>query len=79
MTEPEVSPRVAAEIVEDLSRPGVPQPLRLTEGETKALRLIADGLTYSDVARRLYVSETTIDNHARNTQQKAQMFRDWPA
>lgn len=76
--ERQVSPRVAAEIVAELSQPDVPSLLRLSEGESSALRLIAEGLTYRDVSHRLFVSETTVENHARNTQQKSQMYHDWP-
>jgi DNA-binding NarL/FixJ family response regulator len=35
----------------------------LTDREVEVLRLIADGLTNTDIARRLHLSEKTVRNH----------------
>ena len=37
--------------------------LRLTQRETQVLRLVARGMTSSQIARRLHLSCRTVDNH----------------
>jgi DNA-binding NarL/FixJ family response regulator len=46
---------------------------RLTERETEILRLIAKGLTYPQIARRLTLSTRTVQNHVGNTLTKLQL------
>jgi DNA-binding NarL/FixJ family response regulator len=46
---------------------------RLTERETEILRLVAKGLSYRQIAERLYVSHRTVQNHVQNTLNKLQL------
>lgn len=50
--------------------PGAPQ---LTDRETEVLRLVAKGLSYKQIADRLFVSHRTVQNHVQNTLRKLQM------
>lgn len=55
----------------DAGRPeGTPA---LTERETEVLRLVAKGLSYKDIAARLFVSHRTVQNHVQNTLNKLQL------
>lgn len=73
----QLRPSRAAEIVEQLSRPGGPPGLELTDREIDVLRLIAEGASYRDIGRTLYVSVNTVRNHARNCAHKYQLQRRW--
>ena len=42
----------------------------LSERETEVLRLVAEGLTDSQVAQRLYVSRRTVGQHLRSIYRK---------
>jgi DNA-binding NarL/FixJ family response regulator len=53
-------------------RSAAPAPA-LTERETEILRLVATGLTYPQIARRLTVSPRTVQNHVQNTLSKLQL------
>jgi DNA-binding NarL/FixJ family response regulator len=46
---------------------------KLTERETEVLRLVAKGLSYRDIAERLFLSHRTVQNHVQNTLRKLQM------
>jgi DNA-binding NarL/FixJ family response regulator len=50
--------------------PGTP---RLTERETEVLRLVAKGLSYTQIAERLFLSHRTVQNHVQNTLRKLQL------
>ena len=50
--------------------PGTP---RLTDRETEVLRLVAKGLSYKQVAERLFLSHRTVQNHVQNTLRKLQL------
>jgi DNA-binding NarL/FixJ family response regulator len=49
------------------------QTPRLTERETEVLRLVAKGLSYRQIADRLYLSHRTVQNHVQNTLRKLQL------
>ncbi len=53
-----------------VSRPDAP---RLTERETEVLRLVAKGLSYKQIAARLFLSHRTVQNHVQNTLRKLQL------
>lgn len=53
-----------------VEEPAVPQ---LTERETEVLRLVAKGLSYKEIAERLYLSHRTVQNHVQNTLRKLQL------
>ena len=50
-----------------------PDAPTLTERETEVLRLVAKGLSYKQIAERLFVSHRTVQNHVQNTLRKLQM------
>jgi DNA-binding NarL/FixJ family response regulator len=43
---------------------------RLTDRETEVLRLVAKGLSYKQIADRLFLSHRTVQNHVQNTLSK---------
>jgi len=53
--------------------PATAQPPRLTDRETEVLRLVAQGLSYKQIAERLTLSHRTVQNHVQNTLQKLQL------
>jgi DNA-binding NarL/FixJ family response regulator len=55
---------------EALDDPGTP---RLSERETEVLRLVAKGLSYKQIAERLFLSHRTVQNHVQNTLRKLQL------
>ncbi|MCW2806168.1 MAG: DNA-binding response regulator [Marmoricola sp.] len=46
---------------------------RLTERETEVLRLVAMGMSYKQIAERLFLSHRTVQNHVQNTLRKLQL------
>ena len=64
-----LDPSVQARLLTALDRtPTVPtpRPAELTERETEVLRLIADGLSNSEIAQHLVVSEATVKTHVNH-------------
>ncbi|MFV2196171.1 response regulator [Nocardiopsis sp. LOL_012] len=55
--------------------PADPEPAapELTPRETEVLRLVAKGLAYKQIARRLEISHRTVQNHVQNTFTKLQL------
>lgn len=49
------------------ARGGVEKAPELTPRETEVLRLVAKGLAYKQIARRLTISHRTVQNHVQNT------------
>ncbi len=69
-------PRVAARVMQELrgSRRSDPNPFRdLSDRELEVLRLIADGLSNAEIARRLYISRKTVKSHVGNILSKLQL------
>jgi DNA-binding NarL/FixJ family response regulator len=50
-----------------------PNTPRLTDRETEVLRLVAKGLSYKQIAERLFLSHRTVQNHVQNTLRKLQL------
>ncbi len=50
-----------------------PATPRLTERETEVLRLVAKGMSYKQIAERLFLSHRTVQNHVQNTLRKLQL------
>lgn len=50
-----------------------PDTPQLTERETEVLRLVAKGLSYKQIAERLFLSHRTVQNHVQNTLRKLQL------
>ncbi|MDQ5854517.1 MAG: response regulator transcription factor, partial [Chloroflexota bacterium] len=69
-------PRVAARVIKDLQG-GLhdgPNPFtQLSDRELDVLRLIAGGLSNSDIAARLILSEKTVKGHVSNILSKLQL------
>jgi DNA-binding NarL/FixJ family response regulator len=50
-----------------------PAAPRLTDRETEVLRMVAKGLSYKQIAERLFLSHRTVQNHVQNTLNKLQL------
>lgn len=61
-------PRVASRVLQNIRGEGSEQPLftELTDRETDVLKLIASGLTNSQIAEKLVISENTVKGHVSN-------------
>jgi DNA-binding NarL/FixJ family response regulator len=61
---PSITRRLIARFAEQLSPPATSNELeRLTDRETEVLRLMAQGLSNSEIAEHLFLSPTTIKSH----------------
>jgi DNA-binding NarL/FixJ family response regulator len=69
-----LSPAITKRVIKQftrLRRPAPPKELdELTAREQDILRLIADGLSNSEIGKRLYISETTVKTHVTHILQK---------
>jgi DNA-binding NarL/FixJ family response regulator len=54
----------------DTEEPEIKKPGQLTRRETEILRLLADGLTTSEMAEKLFTSKRTIETHRQNILEK---------
>jgi DNA-binding NarL/FixJ family response regulator len=61
--------RLATEPQTDSQRP-IPE---LTARETEVLKLVATGMSYKEIARELFISHRTVQNHVQNTLGKLQL------
>ena len=66
-----LAPSVTQRLIEEFARRPTQQPLApaldlLTERELETLRLLAEGLTNSEIADRLFVGESTVKTHVSN-------------
>lgn len=71
---------MAGTLIEEISRLGcdstpaaVAHPRALTRREIEVLQAISDGLSTRDVAHRLFISESTVQNHVRSILDKPQL------
>lgn len=55
-----------SEEASQLLKQGGPAAVVLTRRESEVLELIAEGLTNNEMARRLFISITTVDTHRKN-------------
>lgn len=63
--------RSAAAMVRSVSAGGdAAEPSRLTRREREIVRLVAHGLSNREIGERLYISETTVKFHVRNSMRK---------
>jgi DNA-binding NarL/FixJ family response regulator len=56
---------LAEVVLEEYSRPADPAQVRLTPREADVLRLVVEGLTARQTARRLVLSPRTVENHVQ--------------
>ncbi|QRK04840.1 response regulator transcription factor [Archangium violaceum] len=73
-----LSPQVASQVVRSLRNPARERDVRplhseLSEREREVLLLVADGLTNTDIAQRLGISEKTVKSHVSNILGKLQV------
>ena len=61
---PIIARKVLQEITHSADRPPTPDPL--TEREAEVLRLVAQGLSNQDIARKLNISDPTVRTHVSN-------------
>ena len=65
---PTIARKVLQEITHPPARPPTPNPL--TEREAEVLRLVAQGLSNQDIARKLNISDPTVRTHVSNIMSK---------
>lgn len=65
---PVIARKVLQEIAHPADRPPTPDPL--TEREVEVLRLVAQGLSNQDIARKLHISDPTVRTHVSNIMSK---------
>ena len=68
---PAIARKVLQEITHPPARPLTPNPL--TEREGEVLRLVAQGLSNQDIARKLHISDPTVRTHVSNILGKLQL------
>ena len=74
-----LSPRITDVLIEDYvgHAPGhLTGPCQLTDRECEIIRLVAEGLSTKQVAKRLYVSPKTVDYSRRNIMDKLSLSSD---
>ncbi|MFK7784203.1 MAG: response regulator [Crocinitomicaceae bacterium] len=54
----------------DRKKKSVDLPPQITDREKDVLRLIADGLTAPQIAKKLFITENTVNTHSRNMRSK---------
>ncbi len=65
---PTIARKVLQEITHPSDRPPTPDPL--TEREAEVLRLVAQGLSNQDIAKKLNISDPTVRTHVSNIMSK---------
>jgi DNA-binding NarL/FixJ family response regulator len=65
-----LSPELASTILSELRAPDPPNASPLTPREEEVLQLIADGLSTTEVAERLFISGKTVKNHLASIYEK---------
>ncbi|MBN1921664.1 MAG: response regulator transcription factor [Anaerolineae bacterium] len=65
---PVIARKVLQEIAHPPDRPPTPDPL--TDREVEVLRLVAQGLSNQDIARKLHISDPTVRTHVSNVMSK---------
>jgi DNA-binding NarL/FixJ family response regulator len=65
-----LSPELASTILSELRAPDPPHQSPLTPREEEVLQLIADGLSTTEVAERLFISGKTVKNHLASIYEK---------
>ena len=68
---PAIARKVLQEVTQPTDRPPTPNPL--TEREGEVLRLVAQGLSNQDIARKLNISDPTVRTHVSNVLGKLQL------
>lgn len=70
------SPGLAGLVLGEFRRLAVssdPDTPRLTDREAEILRMVGTGLSYKQIAERLFLSHRTVQNHVQNTLNKLQL------
>jgi DNA-binding NarL/FixJ family response regulator len=72
-----LSPAITKRVIKQFARAPRPRPPKefdeLTAREQETLRLIADGLSNAEIAKQLYISETTVKTHVTHILQKLRL------
>jgi NarL family two-component system response regulator LiaR len=68
-------PTIARKVLQEIARPSdrPPTPDPLTEREAEVLRLVAQGLSNQDIARKLNISDPTVRTHVSNIMGKLRL------
>jgi DNA-binding NarL/FixJ family response regulator len=71
-----LSPEITAAVVSDIGPPGssaTPPVSALSPREREVLRLVADGVRTVEIARRLGITDATVEVHRRNVMHKLEL------